>query len=67
MKTITTQFMLRSEAVTGLNLGKKLLMLSTKKFVKPINTTLGTVILENTQTKILLSTQTTWSITRDFI
>lgn len=50
MKTITTQFMLRSEAVMGLNLGKKILMLSTKNFVKPTNTTLGTAILENTET-----------------
>ena len=47
--------MLRFEAVMGLNLGKKILMLSTKNLVKPKITTLGTVILEHTHThKILL-------------
>jgi hypothetical protein len=55
MKTIKTQFMFRFEAVMGLNLGKKILLLSTKNLVKPTNTTLGTAILEHTHThKILL-------------
>jgi hypothetical protein len=50
MKTITTQFMLRFEAVMGLNLGKNILMLSTNYLVKPTNTTLGTAKLEHTHT-----------------
>jgi len=59
--------MLRFEAVMGLNLGKKILMLSTKNLVKPENTTLGTVILEHTHTQNIVATQITWNITRDFI
>jgi hypothetical protein len=50
MKAMTTQSMLRFEAVMGLNLGKKILMLSTTNLVKPTNVTLGTAILEHTHT-----------------
>jgi hypothetical protein len=50
MKTITTQVMLRFEAVLGLNLGKTLLMPSTKNLLTPTNT-LGKAILEHTHTQ----------------
>jgi hypothetical protein len=48
--------MFRFEAVMGLNLGKKILMLSTKNLAKPTNTTLRTAILEHTHTKYCCNT-----------
>ena len=51
-ETITTQFMLRFEAVLGLNLGKKILMLSIKNLLGP---TTGKAIPEHKHIhKILL-------------
>lgn len=43
-ETITTQFMLRFEAVLGLNLSKKILMLPIKNLLAP---TTGKAILEH--------------------